>query len=93
MMAVAPSIAPGFRRLFEPARKTLENQCAAKGAIKHYKHLAATLARLRAESVVPRTGKIQICVEVLQNDVNAASSTATQQAGRGSGKAQKHTQS
>ena len=37
---------------------------------------ALTLARMRAEYVVPLTGKIQSRIEMLQKDVEAASSTA-----------------
>ncbi|MEI8326461.1 MAG: class I SAM-dependent DNA methyltransferase, partial [Betaproteobacteria bacterium] len=41
-----------------------------------HRYSEGTLARLRAEYVVPLTGKIQNRIEMLQKDVNTASSTA-----------------
>ncbi len=52
-------------------------QGAFQALVYLHRYTEGTLARLRAEYVVPLTGKIQSRIEMLQKDVAAASSTAT----------------
>ena len=51
-------------------------QGAFQALVYLHRYTEGTLARLRAEYVVPLTGKIQSRIEMLQKDVAAASSTA-----------------
>ena len=51
-------------------------QGAFQALVYLHRYHEGTLARLRAEYVVPLTGKIQSRIEMLQKDANAASSTA-----------------
>jgi type II restriction/modification system DNA methylase subunit YeeA len=51
-------------------------QGAFQALVYLHRYSEGTLARLRAEYVVPLTGKIQSRIEMLQKDANAASSTA-----------------
>lgn len=51
-------------------------QGAFQALVYLHRYSEGTLARLRAEYVVPLTGKIQNRIEMLQKDANAASSTA-----------------
>jgi len=51
-------------------------QGAFQALVYLHRYHEGTLARLRAEYVVPLTGKIQSRIEMLQKDTNAASSTA-----------------
>jgi type II restriction/modification system DNA methylase subunit YeeA len=52
-------------------------QGAFQSLVYLHRYHEGTLARMRAEYVVPLTGKIQSRIEMLQKDVAAASSTAT----------------
>ena len=51
-------------------------QCAFQALVYLHRYSEGTLARLRAEYVVPLTSKIQSRIEMLQKDANAAGSTA-----------------
>ena len=51
-------------------------QGAFQALVYLHRYHEGTLSRLRAEYVVPLTGKIQSRIEMLQKDANAASSTA-----------------
>jgi hypothetical protein len=51
-------------------------QGAFQALVYLHRYSEGTLARLRAEYVVPLTGKIQSRIEMLQKDANAANSTA-----------------
>jgi hypothetical protein len=51
-------------------------QGAFQALVYLHRYHEGTLARLRAEYVVPLTGKMQARIEMLQKDANAASSTA-----------------
>ncbi len=51
-------------------------QGAFQALVYLHRYHEGTLARMRAEYVVPLTGKMQFCIEMLEKDRDAASSTA-----------------